>query len=87
MFSTRTALRIPAQLPSAAIKASTRPATRLFTAAKPPMPTASIEGRRYMTAYGYTQTKSLVYSQYGEPKDVLNTLWDSGQCPPAYYPS
>ncbi|KAL1965435.1 hypothetical protein VTN77DRAFT_5691 [Rasamsonia byssochlamydoides] len=31
-----------------------------------------LEGRRYITAYGYTQAKALVYSQYGEPKDVLS---------------
>ncbi|KAL4959192.1 enoyl-[acyl-carrier-protein] reductase [Aspergillus stella-maris] len=30
-----------------------------------------IDGRRYITAYGYTQAKALVYSKYGEPKDVL----------------
>lgn len=29
------------------------------------------EGRRYVSAYGYTQAKALVYSKYGEPKDVL----------------
>ncbi|KAL2816763.1 hypothetical protein BJX63DRAFT_430137 [Aspergillus granulosus] len=31
----------------------------------------SFEGRRYISAYGYTQAKALVYSKYGEPKDVL----------------
>ncbi|KAL4936982.1 hypothetical protein BDV06DRAFT_82519 [Aspergillus oleicola] len=30
-----------------------------------------IDGRRYVTAYGYMQAKALVYSKYGEPKDVL----------------
>ncbi|KAL4916714.1 hypothetical protein BDW62DRAFT_100542 [Aspergillus aurantiobrunneus] len=30
-----------------------------------------IDGRRYISAYGYTQAKSLVYSRYGEPKDVV----------------
>ncbi|KAL4780494.1 hypothetical protein BJX76DRAFT_350938 [Aspergillus varians] len=30
-----------------------------------------VDGRRYITAYGYTQAKALVYSRYGEPKDVL----------------
>lgn len=29
------------------------------------------EGRRYISVYGYTQAKALVYSKYGEPKDVL----------------
>lgn len=28
-------------------------------------------GRRYISVYGYTQAKALVYSKYGEPKDVL----------------
>ncbi|KAL5364625.1 hypothetical protein BJX96DRAFT_137481 [Aspergillus floccosus] len=28
-------------------------------------------GRRYISVYGYTQSKALVYSKYGEPKDVL----------------
>ncbi|KAL3469370.1 hypothetical protein BJX99DRAFT_241464 [Aspergillus californicus] len=30
-----------------------------------------INGRRYISAYGYTQSKALVYSRYGEPKDVI----------------
>ncbi|KAL2005042.1 hypothetical protein VTN00DRAFT_2892 [Thermoascus crustaceus] len=33
---------------------------------------AAVTGRRYITAYGYTQAKALVYSQHGEPKDVLH---------------
>ena len=28
-------------------------------------------GRRYISVYGYTQSKALIYSKYGEPKDVL----------------
>jgi trans-2-enoyl-CoA reductase len=28
-------------------------------------------GRRYISVYGYTQAKALMYSKYGEPKDVL----------------
>lgn len=31
----------------------------------------SLEARRYISVYGYTQSKALVYSKYGEPKDVL----------------
>lgn len=31
----------------------------------------SIDGRRFVSAYGYQQAKALVYSKYGEPKDVL----------------
>lgn len=27
--------------------------------------------KRYISVYGYTQSKALVYSRYGEPKDVL----------------
>ncbi|KAL5335672.1 hypothetical protein BJX70DRAFT_309817 [Aspergillus crustosus] len=30
-----------------------------------------LDGRRHISAYGYTQAKALVYSRYGEPKDVL----------------
>ncbi|KAI9929784.1 hypothetical protein ASPWEDRAFT_51735 [Aspergillus wentii DTO 134E9] len=29
------------------------------------------EGRRYVSVYGYTQAKALIYSRYGEPQDVL----------------
>ncbi|OJJ45526.1 hypothetical protein ASPZODRAFT_17742 [Penicilliopsis zonata CBS 506.65] len=36
-------------------------------------PTAAVsEGRRFISVYGYTQAKALVYSNYGEPKDVLS---------------
>ena len=31
-----------------------------------------LDRRRHISAYGYTQAKALVYSQYGEPKDVLS---------------
>jgi mitochondrial enoyl-[acyl-carrier protein] reductase / trans-2-enoyl-CoA reductase len=31
-----------------------------------------LDRRRTITSYGYTQAKSLVYSKYGEPKDVLS---------------
>lgn len=27
--------------------------------------------KRYVSAFGYTQAKALVYSRYGQPKDVL----------------
>lgn len=30
-----------------------------------------VETRRHISAYGYTQSKALVYSKYGEPQDVL----------------
>lgn len=32
---------------------------------------AAHERRRYVSAYGYTQAKSLIYTKHGEPKDVL----------------
>lgn len=33
----------------------------------------AVQGRRYKSGpYGYTQAKALVYSKYGEPKDVLS---------------
>lgn len=34
----------------------------------------SLDRRRYISAYGYTQAKALVYANYGEPKDVLRLL-------------
>ncbi|KAL1977767.1 hypothetical protein VTN31DRAFT_626 [Thermomyces dupontii] len=30
-----------------------------------------VQGHRQVSVYGYTQAKALVYSKYGEPKDVL----------------
>jgi len=33
--------------------------------------TISVDGRRSISTYGYTQAKALMYSKYGEPKDVL----------------
>lgn len=33
--------------------------------------TLPVQGRRSISVYGYTQSKALVYSKYGEPKDVL----------------
>ncbi|KAK2846363.1 hypothetical protein FQN49_005801 [Arthroderma sp. PD_2] len=35
-------------------------------------PRLSLDRRRYISAYGYTQAKALVFPKYGEPKDVLN---------------
>ncbi|KAL4877917.1 hypothetical protein BJY04DRAFT_121918 [Aspergillus karnatakaensis] len=35
------------------------------------VPNARLDGRRYISVHGYTQAKALVYSRYGEPKDVL----------------
>ena len=34
--------------------------------------TLPLDRRRSISAYGYTQSKALVYSQHGEPKDVLS---------------
>ncbi|KAI9700702.1 MAG: mitochondrial 2-enoyl thioester reductase [Candelina mexicana] len=34
-------------------------------------PPNGLDRRRYISAYGYTQAKALVYSRYGEPSDVL----------------
>lgn len=39
-----------------------------------------IEGRRFISAYGYTQAKALVYSKYGEPKDVLQYVIENRLC-------
>ncbi|WEW59465.1 mitochondrial 2-enoyl thioester reductase [Emydomyces testavorans] len=32
----------------------------------------TLDRRRYISAFGYTQSKALVFSKYGEPKDVLS---------------
>ncbi|EEP77696.1 conserved hypothetical protein [Uncinocarpus reesii 1704] len=34
--------------------------------------TFHLDRRRYISAFGYTQSKALVFSKYGEPKDVLS---------------
>ncbi|RLL95324.1 hypothetical protein CFD26_105040 [Aspergillus turcosus] len=34
-------------------------------------PDTHLGQRRFVSVYGYTQSKALVYSRYGEPKDVL----------------
>ena len=30
-----------------------------------------LDRQRHISTFGYTQAKALVYSKYGEPKDVL----------------
>ncbi|PGH02669.1 mitochondrial trans-2-enoyl-CoA reductase [Blastomyces parvus] len=61
MFSARATLRTAGQLrPVRAVSASNA-SFRL-----------PLDRRRYISAYGYTQAKALVYSNYGEPKDVLS---------------
>lgn len=47
-----------------------RQALRLNTV-KPAALPGPFVGRRYISVYGYTQAKALVYAKYGEPKDVL----------------
>ncbi|PWY64521.1 mitochondrial enoyl reductase [Aspergillus heteromorphus CBS 117.55] len=50
-------------------------ASRLSSTSKPQWrgvsPQVPIGNRRWISVYGYTQSKALVYSRYGEPKDVL----------------
>ncbi|PKY00396.1 NAD(P)-binding protein [Aspergillus campestris IBT 28561] len=54
------------------LKAGARPyAPVAATAARGWAPGPSFGDRRSISVYGYTQAKALVYSQYGEPKDVL----------------
>jgi trans-2-enoyl-CoA reductase len=58
----RTATRagpVKAAKPSPSVLASSSPVT------------FPLSCRRYISAYGYTQAKALMYSKYGEPKDVL----------------
>lgn len=38
-----------------------------------------LQGKRYISVYGYTQAKALVYSKHGEPKDVLQCV--DPRCP------
>lgn len=54
---------------SGAARAATFPAV----SGKAPRASSAIpvDGRRYISMYGYTQAKALIYSKYGEPKDVL----------------
>ncbi|MCJ1321663.1 mitochondrial 2-enoyl thioester reductase [Xylographa vitiligo] len=33
---------------------------------------STLDRRRYISMYGYTQAKSLIYTKHGEPKDVLS---------------
>ena len=37
-----------------------------------PASRSSLPQRRFISAYGYTQAKALVFSRHGEPKDVLS---------------
>ncbi|KAJ5652549.1 hypothetical protein N7507_009975 [Penicillium longicatenatum] len=47
-------------------------AASLAGKAQCPSSTLLVQGRRSISVYGYTQSKALVYSKYGEPKDVLS---------------
>lgn len=55
------------------------PRAHLFTRASALLPSPKPQicvlnkelGKRHISAYGYTQSKALVYSKYGEPQDVL----------------
>ncbi|OAX80281.1 hypothetical protein ACJ72_05385, partial [Emergomyces africanus] len=60
MFSARAALRLPGQLKLASCCNSA------------PFRLPLDRRRPYISTYGYTQAKALVYSNYGEPKDVLS---------------
>ncbi|KAL2840832.1 hypothetical protein BJX68DRAFT_183126 [Aspergillus pseudodeflectus] len=71
MFSrciSRSATRVP--IPKSAVSSSFTPVAAAV-ARQTRLPNTCLEGRRYISAYGYTQAKALVYSKYGEPKDVL----------------
>ncbi|KAL3440728.1 hypothetical protein BJX65DRAFT_314534 [Aspergillus insuetus] len=71
MFSrciARSATRVP--IPKSAVSSSFTPVAAAV-ARQTRLPNTCFEGRRYISAYGYTQAKALVYSKYGEPKDVL----------------
>jgi mitochondrial enoyl-[acyl-carrier protein] reductase / trans-2-enoyl-CoA reductase len=72
------ALNAARDMPLESLKASR---LRLSTHFKTPV-SLSLDHRRHISAYGYTQAKALVYSQYGEPKDVLS-LHTHSISPPA----
>ncbi|KAJ6153753.1 hypothetical protein N7470_006712 [Penicillium chermesinum] len=46
-------------------------ASSILFSGKAPRVSLLPDGRRSISMYGYTQAKALVYSKYGEPKDVL----------------
>jgi trans-2-enoyl-CoA reductase len=48
-------------------------------------PCSSTLGRRYISMYGYTQAKALIYSKYGEPKDVLRLVSLQSSPSPSLY--
>lgn len=54
-----------------ATKAGPVNAVRSSTSRLSSAPVTPLSCRRYVSAYGYTQAKALLYSKYGEPKDVL----------------
>ncbi|KAI9859217.1 MAG: mitochondrial 2-enoyl thioester reductase, partial [Pleopsidium flavum] len=61
-------------MPPAVIKTIPKPLT-LFNALSDVSARTTrlaLDGRRYISAYGYTQAKALIYPKYGEPKDVLD---------------
>ncbi|EER28263.1 zinc binding dehydrogenase, putative [Coccidioides posadasii C735 delta SOWgp] len=57
---------------------SVRPAVRLplgrqvLSCSRNSPITVNFDRRRYISAFGYTQSKALVFSKFGEPKDVLS---------------
>lgn len=57
-------------IPRQTLKSGNPVKPRVQAAPGGPVPSAFI-GRRYISVYGYTQAKALVYAKYGEPKDVL----------------
>ncbi|PGH23006.1 hypothetical protein AJ80_02921 [Polytolypa hystricis UAMH7299] len=67
MFSTRTAMALPRQL-----SAGSRAAVLRSSKPSPARITSPLDRRRWIQTYGYTQAKALMYSKYGEPKDVLS---------------
>jgi len=75
------ATSIAAQTRIPTVTATMASTLRLF---RPSLLHLNSPGRRYVSAFGYTQAKSLVYSEYGEPKTVLKLHKHS--LPAAYGP-
>ncbi|KAI9873587.1 MAG: mitochondrial 2-enoyl thioester reductase [Pleopsidium flavum] len=61
-------------MPPAVIKTIPKPLTlfNAFSDVSARTTRLPLDGRRYISAYGYTQAKALIYPKYGEPKDVLD---------------
>ncbi|MCJ1233770.1 mitochondrial 2-enoyl thioester reductase [Varicellaria rhodocarpa] len=61
---------MPCVIPRTITRSEFRISQHVALPRKAPHP--SFQPSRHISAYGYTQAKALIYSKYGEPKDVLS---------------